>query len=137
MTYDIDIEDHVNNIVYVRWLEDLRMTWLDRYFPMKLMLDKGFAPALLETNIRYLRAIHLFEKVTGLVWVGKVGPVRSRLEFEFVVDGQTAAEAYQNLVWIAVKTGKPTRTPKKLLRLWKTEQEQQIRDVRGPADDVT
>lgn len=33
-TYDIDFAGVVSNIVYVRWLEDLRLAIVDAYFPL-------------------------------------------------------------------------------------------------------
>lgn len=32
-TYDIDYANHVSNIVYFRWLEDLRLQLLEENFP--------------------------------------------------------------------------------------------------------
>jgi acyl-CoA thioester hydrolase len=38
-TYDIDFAGIVNNIVYIRWLEDLRLEMLARYFPLADQLN--------------------------------------------------------------------------------------------------
>ncbi len=33
-SYDIDFAGIVSNIVYIRWLEDLRSKWLDEHFSL-------------------------------------------------------------------------------------------------------
>ncbi len=40
-TYDIDFAGIVSNIVYIRWLEDLRLEILDAYLPLQKMLEDG------------------------------------------------------------------------------------------------
>jgi len=37
-TYDIDFANIVSNIVYIRWLEGLRLAMLDRYLPLQTQL---------------------------------------------------------------------------------------------------
>ena len=45
-TYDIDFAGIVNNIVYVRWLEDLRLEMLSRFLPLEELLQNGIAPLI-------------------------------------------------------------------------------------------
>jgi acyl-CoA thioester hydrolase len=40
-TYDIDLANHVSNIVYSRWLEDLRLEMMNKYFPLYELLSRG------------------------------------------------------------------------------------------------
>ncbi len=121
MTYDIDIEDHVNNIVYIKWLEDLRYWWLAEYFPLEPMIKRDLAPAITETHIYYKTPIHLFENVTGRIWVGEMRGVRFRLMFEFLVNDQVAATAEQVGAWIKVSSGRPVRNPESLRKLWEEQ----------------
>jgi len=45
-TYDIDFAGIVSNISYIRWLEDLRLAWLEKYFPwvnrLRLVLPRYY-----------------------------------------------------------------------------------------------
>ncbi len=120
-TYDIDIADHVNNIVYVQWMEDLRFAWLEAYYPLKPLMEKDIAPVILETKIRYHRAIELFDEVKGMIWVSGMKGVRSTLEFEFTANGQVAATGTQLAAWIDIPSGKPVRLPEGLKALWGRE----------------
>jgi hypothetical protein len=48
-TYDIDYAGIVSNIVYIRWLEDLRLALLDQHVPLESFvtgLFPGLAPPL-------------------------------------------------------------------------------------------
>src|SRR4028119_726672 len=60
-TYDIDFAGIVSNIVYIRWLEDLRLEILDAYLPLQKMLEDGIAPILLQTQIEYKQPITIFD----------------------------------------------------------------------------
>src|SRR5690349_12582585 len=52
-TYDIDYAGIVSNIVYIRWLEDLRLELLERAYPLDRLVAGGLGPVLLETRIAY------------------------------------------------------------------------------------
>jgi acyl-CoA thioester hydrolase len=52
-TYDIDFAGIVNNIVYIRWLEDLRMEILAHHFPLDEQLKNGIAPVVVQTRMNY------------------------------------------------------------------------------------
>ena len=58
-TYDIDFAGHVSNIVYIRWLEDLRFALLEEYYPLADSMESGVAPVLTRTEIDYTSAIRL------------------------------------------------------------------------------
>jgi acyl-CoA thioester hydrolase len=45
-SYDIDFASIVSNISYIRWLEDLRLAWLKKYFSLTKQMDAGFIPIL-------------------------------------------------------------------------------------------
>lgn len=111
-TYDIDFVGIVSNIVYIRWLEDLRLQMLADYFPLDAAMQvQGIAPVLLRTEIDYKRAIRLFDAVQGRMWLAEAGPVRQVLAAEFTVDGQLHAAARQTTCFIELAGGRPVPTP--------------------------
>jgi acyl-CoA thioester hydrolase len=113
-TYDIDSAGHVSNIVYIRWLEDLRLKILDNHLPLEGLVKKGIVPVLLHTDIEYKRAIHLFDKPTGTMWMSSVGNVKFSLEAEITVDGQLMARASQQGIFMSRDTEKPVRLPQEI-----------------------
>ena len=62
-TYDIDFAGLVSNIVYIRWLEDLRLKFLDVYLPLDKQIYQGNVPFISKTQIEYKRPIKLFDNV--------------------------------------------------------------------------
>jgi len=117
-TYDIDFVGFVSNIVYVRWLEDLRLQMLAEYFPLDTAMQaQGIAPVLLHTEIDYKRAIRLFDAVQGRMWLAEAGRVRQVLAAEFTVDGQLHAMARQTTCFIDLASGRPVPTPQAIRSL--------------------
>lgn len=45
-TYDVDFMQIVNNTVYVKWFEDLRMAMMDEYLPLTETMKDGNSPIL-------------------------------------------------------------------------------------------
>jgi acyl-CoA thioester hydrolase len=116
-TYDIDYAGIVSNIVYVRWLEDLRTALLDAYLPLQPLLDRGITPVLIRTDIRYVRAIRLFEKPAGCMWVSSVGRARWFVAAEITVDATLRATAHQELAVVSLQTFRPRPLPPEIREL--------------------
>lgn len=115
-TYDIDFVGHVNNIVYVRWLEDLRIKWLESYYPIAEEDEEGITPILLRTEIDYINQIKLQNiPVIGHVWVETMERVRFTLGFEFTYNGKVMAQAKQFGIWYNMQRQKPIRIPERVL----------------------
>jgi len=115
-TYDIDYAGHVSNISYIRWLEDLRLAWLDEYAPLEEMMAEGIGPVLLRTEIDYLRPIRLHDRpVKGRLWVAEYDRLTSTLAAEFIVNGAVMARAWQHGMFFKIATGRPVRIPKQLV----------------------
>jgi len=64
-TYDIDVAGHVNNIVYIRWLEDMRTELFSKIYPLKNLLDINYYPVIVSSEIKYNNQIKLFDKPIG------------------------------------------------------------------------
>jgi acyl-CoA thioester hydrolase len=117
-TYDVDFVGFVSNIVYVRWLEDLRLQMLADYFPLDTAMQTlGIAPVLLRTEIDYKRAIRLFDVVQGRMWLAEAGRARQVLQAEFTVQGRLHAAARQTTCFIDLASGRPVPTPQAIRSL--------------------
>jgi acyl-CoA thioester hydrolase len=110
-TYDIDFAGHVSNIVYIRWLEDLRMMVLDKYLPLSTLMQRGIAPVVVRTAIDYKRPVKLFDSVTGTMWASEMGNVKGTLSSEFIVNGSIVASAEQIGVFVRMDSGRPVEFP--------------------------
>ncbi|MBX3085499.1 MAG: acyl-CoA thioesterase [Anaerolineae bacterium] len=110
-TYDIDFAGIVSNIVYIRWLEDLRLAMLDAYFPLQTQVTDGIGPVLVSTQIEYKRPIRLFDKVIGRMWVSELGTTRCNLQAEFAANDVITTTAAQVTVFINTHTMRPVPIP--------------------------
>jgi acyl-CoA thioester hydrolase len=117
-TYDIDFAGIVSNIVYIRWLEDLRLKVLEENYPILNMLDDGYAPFLARTDISYKRGITMYDKPVGVVWVSSLGRAKWTFHGEFLVDGQQVATATQDCGFMDLATMKVIPIPQAFRALY-------------------
>lgn len=115
MTYDIDSALHVSNIVYIRWLEDLRMKVLEENFPIENLVKQGISPVLSRTEIDYQKAIYLLDKPVGRMWMTDMGNLRFTLEAEILLGDEVAASARQEAFFFDVVNKRPVRIPGELV----------------------
>ncbi|MBI3744680.1 MAG: thioesterase family protein [Chloroflexi bacterium] len=116
-TYDIDFVGHVNNIVYVRWLEDLRLLLLDTYFPIEPMRQSGIVPIIVNSHLDYHVGIKLADhEVLGRMWIKKFGKATFYLDAEFIVRGTLCCTAWQRGAFVDAKTLRPVRVPEGLAK---------------------
>lgn len=114
-TYDIDYAGIVGNIVYVRWLEDLRLAMMAEVYPLAQAVADDVAPVLLETKISYERPLTLPDRVVGRIWAIAMTGVRWRIGAEFRVGETVHARAEQTGIFIRLSTRKPVPPPKILV----------------------
>jgi acyl-CoA thioester hydrolase len=110
-TYDIDFAGIVSNIVYVRWLEDLRLAMMAEVYPIARALAEDVAPILLETRIAYERPVTIHDALKGRMWVTEMGRVKWHLGAEFVVGETVHARAEQVGLFIRLSTRRPIAPP--------------------------
>lgn len=121
-TYDIDFAGHVSNIVYIRWLEDLRLHFLDTYFPLADQMAESYAPILIRTEIDYKRALRLFDApIEGQMWLSDAGRLKWCLEAEFTLDTEVVAASVQHGVFIDMTTHRPIPLPAPLRERYHAE----------------
>jgi acyl-CoA thioester hydrolase len=124
--YDVDFAGIVSNIVYIRWLEDLRYLVLDTYLPLAGLLAEGMAPVLARTEIDYRRPIKHFDTVQGHMWLAELNGPRWVLAAEIHANGKRAAQARQTGVFVSTTTLRPVPLPAPLLALWDAAQAAQV-----------
>jgi acyl-CoA thioester hydrolase len=113
-TYDIDFAGIVSNIVYVRWLEDLRLEMLSNFFPLAEQLESGIAPIVMQTTIDYKQSIQMTDRPIGKMWIDSLASLRWIVGAEISIEGKTSAMAQQTGIFINLQTKKPIRIPERL-----------------------
>lgn len=111
-SYDVDFAGVVSNIVYLRWLEDLRLELLERTISIKELNDQGLNPTLVRTEIDYRAPLRLSDKVTGRMSIVRVGNASFTMHAELhKADGTLAAESTQVVCLVSARTGRPVSLP--------------------------
>ena len=112
---DIDAYDHVNNSVYLSWLD--RAAWshsasLGLSLEQCLALRRGMAAH--RTEIDYLRAALLGDSVLVGTWIVNTDTklrVERRFQIRRAADGETLARARIDYVCINLDSGRAARMP--------------------------
>ena len=119
---DIDVYEHVNNAVYLTWLD--RAAWshstaLGVPLGACVALRRGMAAHRVE--IEYLRAAVRGDVVQAATWiVGTDGRLRAQRRFQVrrKTDGETLARARIDYVCINLDSGRAVRMPESFARAY-------------------
>ncbi|HTZ77031.1 MAG TPA: thioesterase family protein [Stellaceae bacterium] len=114
-TYDIDFAGIVSNIVYVRWLEDLRIAMMAEVYPLPQAVAEDVAPVLLETRVTYQHPLTLQDRPVGRIWATSMKGVRWRIAAEIRVGETVHARAEQTGIFIRLSTRRPVPPPAPLV----------------------
>ncbi|MBD2346941.1 acyl-CoA thioesterase [Anabaena subtropica] len=113
-TYDIDFAGIVSNIVYIKWLEDLRLKFLEEHLPINQLMEQGYVPILAGTEIEYKRPIKLIDQVIGRLWASDLGRLKWTVQAEILSNNQLAAVATQKGAFVDLQNGRPIKIPDEL-----------------------
>ena len=117
-TYDIDFAGIVSNIVYLRWLEDLRLKILETYLPLEPLMARGYCPIIASTKIQYKKALKMFDRPMGKMWVAELGRSRCTLQAEIYLNRTVATTATQVGFFISLETMRPIAIPEQLKNIY-------------------
>ncbi|MDZ7959452.1 MAG: thioesterase family protein [Aulosira sp. DedQUE10] len=112
--YDIDFAGIVSNIVYIRWLEDLRLKFLNEHLPIDKQIEQGYVPILAGTEIEYKRPVKLIDQVIGRLWVSSLGRLKWTVQAEILANNVIAAVATQKGAFVSFQNNRSVRVPEKL-----------------------
>ena len=106
---DIDMQNHVNNTVYLRWVQDVATAHWQALAGQEA--QAAIAWVVLRHEIDYKAPAALGDKITLRTWVGKA----SRLTFERFTEirrnGEEQLLSTARTLWCPInpQTGRPTR----------------------------
>lgn len=104
-TYDIDAAGHVNNIVYIRWLEDLRNMIVECTFGFKHLFETNHYFVVISTEAKYRRQISLFDEPAGEMTLAGMKHGIYELKAVISANEKISFSAVQRCVVMNTKTG--------------------------------
>ena len=110
-TFHIDFLGHVNNGVYIQWMEIGRTKLLEAAGMVTSEIFKqSFAPLLVQTTITYKVPLYLGDRAHVEVWLSELRNTTGIIQFRFYNDQHVlVAEGNQRGLFVDTKTLQPKR----------------------------
>ena len=112
---DIDELGHVNNVVYVRWVQEVAAAHWEYAAPAALKTK--YAWVVLRHEIDYKNPAFLKDDITGYTWVGDHHGARFDRFVRIQCESRVLAEAKTSWCLLDAKSLRPIRIPDEILGL--------------------
>lgn len=109
----IDENGHVNNVMYVQWMQDIAVEHYESIGGTIPMQRAGATWVVREHRIEYLLPAFLGEEIEINTWVENIRRVRSLRKYEFIraLDRNVLVKGETDWVFVDIKSGKPVAIP--------------------------
>ena len=110
---EVDRNGHVNNVVYIQWMQDAAIAHAGASGCTKASQAAGTTWVVRTHNIEYLSPAFAGDKITILTWPANFQRVRSVRKYKFVraKDQVVIARAETDWVFVNATTGRPLSIP--------------------------
>ncbi|MDX1414471.1 MAG: YbgC/FadM family acyl-CoA thioesterase [Candidatus Promineifilaceae bacterium] len=116
--HDVDPAQHVNNTVYLHYLEDCAIDLVrEKGWPLERMTADGFGIVARQFRIEYLQPAEMDQELEISTWVSDVKRATALRHYTIKrrADNQLLARARALWVWVDLETGRPIRIPAQFL----------------------
>jgi acyl-CoA thioester hydrolase len=115
----LDENGHVNNVMYVQWMQEIAQKHYDFIGGTDITLTLGDTWVVREHRIEYLLSAYSGEEIEIRTWVENIRRVRSLRKYHFVrtSDDKLLVRGETDWVYIYGSTGKPGRIPGEILEV--------------------
>ena len=116
----IDANDHVNNVAYVRWMQEAAVRHFESAGGNARMEAAGATWVVRSHHVDYLRPAMRGERIRVRTWVEDFRRVMSKLRYEFerAGDGTVLARGQTEWVFVDAASGRPRTIPDEIQRLF-------------------
>ncbi len=117
-SYEIDILGHVNNSVYLNYLEHARVEYLRKAgVPFESFFHEGIYPLVANVNINYKKPAVVNDNLEIVGKFVKIGRTSVTIEMNInnIDSNEIICESISTYVFVDVKKNKPTAIPKRFL----------------------
>lgn len=115
---DLDPAQHVNNSIYLGYIEDCGMQVIAAFgWPVTRMISEGFAILIRRHQIEYLYQAKLDDELVIQTWASDVRRSTANRYYRITqaCNGKKVANAISQGVWVDLSSGRPIRIPENLL----------------------
>ncbi len=114
----IDANGHVNNVVFVQWMQDVAIKHWESRGGIGLQQQEHATWVARSHHIEYLSPAQLDDRITIRTWVANVRRVRSVRRYEFLrdTDQQLLARGETDWVFVDVDSGRPKSIPAEFMQ---------------------
>lgn len=120
----IDENGHVNNVIYVQWMQDIAVEHYESIGGRKPIDLVGATWVAREHKIEYFLPAFLNEEIEIRTWVENVRRVRSLRMYEFIrkSDGKVLVKGETDWVFVDAKSGTPLAIPQAVIAVFSQTQ---------------
>jgi acyl-CoA thioester hydrolase len=121
-TYEVDENGHVNNAVYLNWVEHIAAEHAEALgFGREWSIAHGGGWLVRRHEIAYKRPARRGDEVEVTVRVLSVGGVRGRRQtwIRRAGDGTLLAEAISDWAWVRLSDGRPAAVPAEIVDVYR------------------
>jgi len=121
----IDANGHVNNVVFVQWMQDVAIKHWESRGGIDLQQQEQATWVARSHHIEYLSPAQLGDRVTIRTWVANVRRVRSVRRYEFLRanDQQLLAKGETDWVFVDISSGRPKSIPAEFMQQFTGQEE--------------
>ena len=114
----IDGNGHVNNVMYVQWMQDAAIRHFDSLGGAGLMSAAHATWVVRSHKIEYLSPAFAGEEIEVRTWISQIRRVRVHRRYEFIrcSDGKVIAQGETDWIYVHLATGKPLSIPPDILK---------------------
>lgn len=112
-----DINGHVNNVEYIRKMQEVSILHVERNgWPVERLLEHHWTWVVRQHTIEYLKPCHAGESLLLYTWVHEFHRIRSARRYRFVreSDGAVLARAETDWIFLDVERGRPVAIPEEI-----------------------
>jgi len=106
-----DENGHVNNVEYVRWMQQAAVAHADAVGCSAATRAAGATWVVRSHNVEYLRPVFAGEELTVKTWVSTLGKTRSLRKYLFLRGDERVARGETLWVFVDAATGRPRAIP--------------------------
>jgi len=116
----IDANGHVNNVEFVRWMQDIAIAHADTAGCTKATREANAMWLARSHHIEYRRPVFAGDRIRAITWLANVRRSFSlrKYRFERATDNTLLAEGETDWVLVDLRTGKPKSVPESIQMLF-------------------